>query len=168
MKNFLLPFFLSSLLLASTSSFAQTARAELVQRIAVAQGLEEMFEQQLAAQQESMKSYASKLFQQAVSDAGGQANAQQTAAFERFVAKLAVLFSSKEITAAWTAAYGKDLSDQDLKQILKYYQSPIGKKDVSASKAAMIAYSGWINQEAQNRVTPILRSLVQELQATEK
>lgn len=158
---------LSSFLLASSPSFAQNERAALVQKIAAAQGLEEMFEQQIAAQRDSMKSYASKLFEQAITEVGGQPNAKQEAAFERFVAKAAALFSPKEITQAWIGAYGKELSDQELLDVLKYYQSPIGQKDVAATKTAMITYSTWINQESQARVTPLLKAFVLELQAAQ-
>jgi hypothetical protein len=168
MKTIALITLVSSLVFASPASFAQDTRAALVQRIAAAQGLEEMFEQQLAAQRDSMKSYASKLFEQALAESGGQASAKQKAAFERFVAKATTLFSSKEITAAWTAAYGKDLSDQELREVLKYYQSPIGQKDVASSKAAMITYSAWINQESQARSMPLLKTLVQELQPVKR
>lgn len=168
MKSLLRASFLSSILLLSASSFAQETRAELVQKIAAAQGLEEMFEQQISAQRDSFKSYASKIVEQAAAEAGGQINAKQLAAFENFVAKVTTLFSPKEITATWTAAYGKNLSDQELREVLKYYQSPIGKKDVSASKAAMIAFSTWINHETQARVSPLLKTLVQEVRAAQK
>ena len=165
MKHFAIASAFSALLFTSVPSFAQEARAALVQSIAAAQGLEEMFEQQIAAQRDSMKSYDSKLFDQAIAEAGGQSNAKQKAAIDRFVAKATTLFTSKEITAAWTAAYGKNLSDQELREVLQYYQSPIGQKDVGASKTAMVTYSTWINQESQARATPLLKVLVQELQA---
>ena len=156
------------LLIATSSAIAQDERNALVQKIAAAQGLEEMFAQQIAAQRDSTKSYASKLFEQAIAEAGGQPNAKHKAAFERFVAKASTVFSPKEITAAWVGAYGKDLSDQELREVLKYYQSGIGQKDVAASKAAMVTYSTWINQEAQARVAPLLKVFVQELQAAQK
>lgn len=168
MKTFVLASALSILLFATSSALAQDERNGLVQRVAAAQGLEEMFAQQIAAQRDSMKAYASKLFEQAIAEAGGQANAKHKAAFERFITKVSTVFSPKEITEAWVSAYGKDLSDQELQEVLKYYQSPIGQKDVAASKAAMVTYSTWINQESQTRVTPLLKSFVQELQAAQK
>jgi hypothetical protein len=165
MKIFAVISLLSSLLLAQTPAFAQETRAALVQKIAIAQGLEDMFEQQIAAQRDSMKSYASKLFEQAIAETGGQANEQQKAAFERFAAKASTLFTAKEITAKWTAVYGKDLSEKELREVLKYYQSRIGQKDIAANQAAMNAYSHWMGQEFQARTTPLLKTLVQELQA---
>lgn len=153
---------------AISPCFAEETRADVIQKIAASQGLFEMFEQQLEQQKDSMKGYAAKLFEQTTAQTGGQANAKEKAVFERFVAKATALFSATEITRTWTASYGKDLSVQDLQEILKYYDSPIGRKDVAANKTAMISYSTWMNQEAQTRSTALLKELVQELDAARK
>jgi hypothetical protein len=151
--------------LAASPCSAQEARAEVIQKIAASQGLFEMFEQQLVQQRDSMKGYAAKLFEQTTAETGMQPNAKEKAAFERFLAKAPTVFSATEITSMWTANYGKDLSVQELQGILKYYDSPIGRKDVAASKAAMISFSTWMNQEAQVRSTTLIKEMLQELQA---
>ncbi len=168
MKNLLSIYITSILLLVSAPSTAQETRDVLAQEIAAAQGLEEMFEQQISAQRDAVKSYASSLFDQAIVEAGGQSNAKQRATFERFLANVSTLFTSKEITAAWTAAYGKDLSEQELRDVLQYYQSAIGKKDVASSKIAMGTFTTWFTQESEARTTPLLRDLVQEIRAAKQ
>ncbi len=112
-----------------------------------------------------MQSSAYKLFDEAIADAGGQVNPKQKAAFERYLAGVSTLFTAKEITDAWRAAYGKDLSEQELQEVLRYYQSPVGRKDVAASKRAMTTYTTWMTQTSQARSAPLLRTLVQEMQA---
>lgn len=170
MKTNFLPALATAIVIASAaaSASAQDARTALVQKIAAAQGLTEIFDQQLAQQREATKGYASKLFDQAVAAGGGQANQKEKAALESFVSKASDMFSGKEVSAAWVAHYGKDLSLQDLQAILSYYESPVGRKDVAATKSAMPAFSSWMAEEAQSRATSLLKDFVAELQAARK
>jgi hypothetical protein len=162
--------FVAALLIAAAASnaTAQDARTVVVQKIAVAQGLTDLFDQQLAQQREATKGYATKVFEQAVAAGDGTANPKEQAAFEKLVARVGEIFSGKEVTAEWVAHYGKDLSLQDLQAILNYYESPIGRKDVAATKSAMPAFSSWMAQETQNRATALLKDFVAELQAARK
>jgi hypothetical protein len=153
---------------ASLSCHAQDARSELVRKIAASQGLLEMFDQQITQQRESVKGYASDIFQRAVTDSGGQANEKERAAFERFVGKTATIFSASEMEAAWIASYGKDLTVDDLAAILRYYESPIGRKDVAANKLAMVSFSAWASREGRARATALLQGLILDLQEARK
>lgn len=170
MKLNRLAVFATALLVATTGSSvsAQETRTSLVEKIAVAQGLTEIFDQQLTQQREATKEYASKLFDQAITAAGGQANPKEKAALQKLVANAGEMFSGKEISAAWVAHYGKELSVQDLQAILNYYESPIGRKDVAANKLAMPAFSSWMTQESQTRATSLLKDFVAELQAARR
>ena len=170
MKAKVIVAFLVSIVVASaaTNVLAQDGRAVLVQKIAVAQGLIEIFDQQLAQQREATKGYAQKMFEEAVSAGGGQANPKEKAALDKLAVRSGEMFSGREIAAAWVASYGKELSVQDLQAILSYYESPIGRKDVAANKAAMPAFSSWMAKEAQGRTTSLLREFLSELQAARK
>lgn len=150
------------------TAFAQENRQELVQRIAVAQGIQDQFEQQLADQRESLKGYGAKLLGDIVAQSGGEASDAQKAAFDRFVLRCAQMFSGKELAAKWVASYGADLSVSDLREILKHYESPIGKKEVAANKAAMSAFSAWMNSEGQARTGAMIAGLMKDLQLPAK
>ena len=125
---------------------AQDERAGLVLRIANAQGLNEIFEQQLTQQRDSTKVYVQQLYQRIILEAGGQENPKALAAFERFVAKTADIFTAQELSTAWVSVYGSALSIDELKRILSYYESPIGKKDVAAAKLGMQSFGVWAAQ----------------------
>jgi len=144
---------------------AQDARASLVQRIAVAQGLTEMFEQQLSQQREATQAYVKKVYEQIIAQAGGTPNPRELAALERFVARCAELFSAREVVAAWVSHYGQDLSIQDLQEILRYYESPTGRKDARATKAAFPAFSAWMAQQGEARSTALISDFIAELRA---
>lgn len=153
---------------AASSAAAQDARTELARKIAIAQGLTEQFDQQFAQQREAMKEYAEKLLEQSAAAGGGQPNPEEKAAFARLLARSGAMFSGSEITTAWVTRYGQDLSLQDLQAILRYYESPIGRKDVAATKSAMPALVFWMTKEAQARAEPLLKDFVAELQAARK
>ena len=154
------------LLLASPlSTFAQDSRAALVQRIAVAQGLIELFDQQLFQQRDASQAYATKFYRDALSVSGNEPTPREKQAFDRFISRNTAMFSAKEIVDAWVGTYGKELTVQDLGDIAKYYESPIGRKDVGASKAAMPIFTAWLVQETQSRSTSLLQEFIAELRA---
>ena len=150
--------------ISTSSSFAQDTRVELIERISAAQGVTDMFEQQIAQQQKSLQGYGAKLMNDAAAHNGGQPGDQDKAVFERFVGRAAGMFSAKELSAKWIENYGTNLSTDDLGEILKYYESPVGKRDAAASQAAMAAFSEWMANEAQTRTTALVSELLKELQ----
>lgn len=150
--------------ISTSSSFAQDTRVELIDRISAAQGVTDMFEQQIAQQQKSLQGYGAKLINDAVIQNGGQPSDQDKAVFERFVGRAARIFTAKELSAKWVENYGARLSTDDLREILKYYESPVGKRDAAANQAAMAAFSEWMANEAQTRTTALVSELLKELQ----
>lgn len=148
----------------ASSSFAQDTRVELIDRISAAQGVTDMFEQQIAQQQKSLQGYGAKLINDTAALNGGQPSDQDKAVFERFVGRAAQLFSAKELSARWVENYGTKLSTDDLREILRYYESPVGKRDAAASKAAMAVFSEWMANEAQIRTTALVTEMLKELQ----
>ena len=158
---------LASLLLAGSMSSAhsQDNRASLVRQIVVAQGLLELFDQQMVQQREATRSYATRMFQDGVREAGGQSNPKEIAAFERLVSRANSVFTAQEFVDAWSAEYGKELSTSELTEILHYYESPTGRKDVAASKAAMVRFSQWAAQQGQARSASLISDFAAELKA---
>ncbi|MES2611107.1 MAG: DUF2059 domain-containing protein [Pseudomonadota bacterium] len=150
------------------TAFAQETRQELVQKIQVAQGIQDQFEKQLADQREALKGYGAKLLGDIAAQTGGEASARDKAAFDRFLQRCAQMFSGKELAAKWAASYGADLSTDDLREVLAHYESPIGKKEVRANKAAMAAFSAWMNAESQVRTEALIAGLLKDLQPSAK
>jgi hypothetical protein len=161
--NFLAATVTALLITTAGGAMAQSTRAELVQRIAVAQGLTDLIDQQLVQVREVARTNAAKLFDQAV--VAGQANPKELAVLHMFLAKAADLVSANEIAAVWVTHYGQDLSLPELQGILNYYESPIGRKDSAAAKLAMPAFSSWMARELQARLTTMLQNFALDLQA---
>lgn len=167
--RFALHFAAAALLsLSLPTAFAQETRQELVQKIQAVQGIQDQFEKQLADQREALKGYGAKLLGDIAAQSGGEASAKDKAAFDRFLQRCAQMFSGKELAAKWAASYGADLSIEDLREILAHYESPIGKKEVRANKAAMAAFSAWMNAESQTRTDALIGGLLKDLQSPPK
>jgi len=150
--------------LASTSALAQDARTSLIQRIAEAQGLTKLFDQQLVVINEAMRTLAKGVIDRSV-QSGRQPDQKEQAAFKRFESRNANMFSSKEIVAAWTARYGHEMSIQELEEVLRYYESPVGRKDVAANQEAMPGFSNWMARETDSRTTSLAADFIAELKA---
>jgi hypothetical protein len=165
---------LASCLLATLLFFgaghahAQSDKSALIQRIAEAQGLLELIDQQLVQQREVTRAGALKMFEDSVRQVGGEPSDRERQAFERLVSRSSNMFSAKELVAVWVAEYGKDLSVQELNAMLKYYLSPIGRKDVAASKMGMVMFSKWMAEQAQQRTADLISTFASELKAAQQ
>ena len=83
--------------------------------------------------------------------------------FGQYVERCATMFTAKELVSTWAGAYGKGLSDSELKQILAYYRSPLGKKDVQASQVAMASFAKTMLVESEKRVNDSVVQLMSEI-----
>ena len=153
---------LAATLLSASLAFADEQRDELVRRIAIAQGLTDIIDQQQQQGRAALQEYAAKMFNEV---SGGKTTPKQKAAFDKFVARSSEMFSGKEITAAWASQYGRDLSTQDLQDILRYYASPLGQRELASVKAAMPAFMQWMSAESQARGTVLIQEFIAELRA---
>ncbi|XVJ71386.1 MAG: DUF2059 domain-containing protein [Rhizobacter sp.] len=153
----------------AANAMAADTRQDLVLRIAKAQGLTEMFEQQIGQMRDAARANGAELLEQATAASGAEKPTEkERAAFERFSAKAHSMFSAKELVAIWTTHYGAGLSMEDLRQILRYYESPVGKKDVAANKQAMQPFSAWMATEATTRSMNLVREFAADLETIRK
>ena len=158
-----------SFILATANAAAADTRQDLVMRIAEAQGLTALFEQQIGQMREAARANGAELLKQARAASGSdEPTAKERAAFERFSAKAYSMFSSKELVSIWTKHYGAGLSVEDLRQILRYYQSPVGQKDVAANKQAMQPFSAWMAIEGNTRGGDLIREFMVDLEKAQE
>ena len=146
-------------------SHAQDEKTRLVQRIAAAQGLTEMFEQMIVQQKQLARQNADRLLEEATQQGRTVPTEKVQAALTRLLDRIANIITPDEIVQAWATEYAKELSIQELDGILQYYESPVGRKDVAASKAALWRFTEWCAQRSQERIRPILADFSSELVA---
>ena len=146
----------------------EATRREKITRIVEAQGLDQMFQQQLDQGKASASDIGISIVQKMLAETGapqGQANPRLEQVFQRYMERCAAMFSAKELVDMWSRFYGKDLTESELDQILAYYQSPVGKKDVFASQAAMAGFSKTMNTQGQERLEASISQLMADLKA---
>jgi hypothetical protein len=150
------------LAVAATGAWAQDERQSLVRQILAAQGLEQSFELQMAQARQTFKGYG----EQALARVSGGAppDPRAVAALERFLERSSRTFVVQEYIDQWARHYGAQLSDDELRQVLDYYQSPVGRKDVAATQVAMAAFSSWLSAESRSRTLALMAELGQELE----
>jgi hypothetical protein len=127
-------------LLGTAAAAEPVSREERILELVRATGLAEMLEQS----RDSARSQAGQLSDQMLGDflknaralTAEQSDAVSLAA-RRFAEACAASFDVNDAVAAWGQYYAATLTDQELDEILGYYSSPIGQKDVAASKSAM-------------------------------
>ncbi len=168
MKKLLITF----ALLACTNAHADEAskRAKIA-KLLVAQGLEQMIQQQLDQSTASVSNMGEKAFNSMVGDAAvtnPEAIKRMRVAHETFLAKAATMFTAKEMLDVWSAHYGKDLTEADIDKILAYYTSTIGQKEIAASKMAMTAFGQIFSVESEKRVMKLLDQFKKDMDAAVK
>ncbi len=152
---------------ACTPALANEAqRQETIARIVEAQGLQDMFQQQIDVSRASAVEMGQRTFKKILLEAGvpeGKEDPRLAEIFGRYVERCATMFTAKELVSTWAGAYGKGLSDSELKQILAYYRSPLGKKDVQASQVAMASFAKTMLVESEKRVNDSVVQLMSEI-----
>jgi hypothetical protein len=169
MESKLKSVFVLILFLMAGSSYADdTTRRAIINQIVEAQGLQQMFQGQLDQSKSVAGQYGRDIFNRVMNElAPGQTkpDSKMEAIFSRYLDSCASMWTAKELADAWAKHYGKGLSDQDLDQILAYYLSPAGKKDVAASQYAMVNFTRETQTESIKRMNAATDKLIAELKA---
>jgi len=133
------------LLLAVFSSSLALAegRNATVRQLMEAQGLIPAFEQQLALGREQTRKQGRAILDQLLASMNPSAEFKERfeGAFQEFMAEVETPWSAEEIVAVWARYYGEQFTDDELHRLLDFYQSPLGQKEVVASREAMVKFS---------------------------
>jgi hypothetical protein len=166
---------LSALLIAlffcGTAVADEASRREKIAKIVEAQGLHQMFQQQLDQGKASAADIGKSIVEKMLAESGAapvQKSPKLEQIFLRYMERCAAMFSATELVDTWSRYYGKDLTEGELDQVLAYYQSAVGKKDVLASQAAMIGFGKTMSDEGQIRLNASISQLMADLKGALK
>lgn len=158
--------FLAALLACGVASADEATRQDKIAKIIEAQGLTQLIQQQLDQSKESASEMGKDIAKKLLSESGvadGKQNPKVEQILRRYMERCAAMFSSKELVEIWATFYGKSLSDSELDQVLAYYQSPVGRKDVLATQVAMTGFGQTMNTLGQERMNASIGQLMSEL-----
>lgn len=157
-----------ALLLSTFAQADEASKRAKIAQIVEAQGLQQMFQQQLDQYKVISADLGKNLYRKMLAESGvpeGQEIPKLERVFTKYLEGTATMFSAQELVASWSSFYGKDLSESDLDQILAYYQSAVGKKEVRASQLAMVGFSQAMAIDSQERLNASIGQLMADLKA---
>ena len=72
-------------------------------------------------------------------------------------------FQKEDLARMWAEAYGASFSDDELTQLLAFYQSPLGQKTVASSRSAMPKVMEKMQSELQPRLQPAIQRYTEQV-----
>lgn len=147
------------LLLIMCCSTAYAGREDRIQALMEAQGLLQMLEQQLAYQTVEVARQGKIIEEQFMSvlNPSPEFRSKFGAATQEMMQSLVGVFTAREIVSAWSRFYGEQFTDQEIEDLIKYYTSPLGRKDVASSQAAMVK----LNALTTQKMTPAVQGAIE-------
>ena len=141
-------------LLAACSVADATERSEKIRSLMEAQGLVATFDQQIQAGRAQSKRVADQMLDQLLQGLNPNEEFKHKfrSAVGEFVQQLQPPWSAQQIVDVWSGIYGEQVSDQELDELLAFYRSPLGKKEVAASRTSLPKFNAYF----QERYKPIL------------
>lgn len=119
------------------------ARTDKVETLMKTLGLVEMFEQRIQMSKVRNEQIGKQAIKQILEGLNPPAEMQKkmTKTFLAYMKKVESPWTSDKIVKVWVKYYGANFSEQELDQLIQFYSSPLGKKDVNESKKAMASFS---------------------------
>ncbi|MCK4493389.1 MAG: DUF2059 domain-containing protein [Methylococcales bacterium] len=147
------------LVMYSLHAHADT-RTDKIETLMKTLGLVEMFEQRIERAKVQNEQIGKQAIKQILEGLNPSADMQKklTATFKTYIKKVESPWSSAQIVTVWAKYYGTNFSEEELDELIRFYSSPLGKKDVSESKKAMASFS----QEFQKKGDKIRSTALSE------
>lgn len=136
----------------STSALADS-REEKVQKLMEAQGLVKIFDQSLASSREYGRKQADQMMAQMLSGLNPDETYRRRfqEVMDAFMSDLQPPWGAQEIVQTWGQVFGAKFTDDELDQLIAFYSSSLGQKEVAASRDAMPVFA----QVFRDRYKPI-------------
>lgn len=156
-------------LLLSPMLFAAD-REEQIKTLMQAQGLLATFEQQLALGRQQNREQGQLMLDQFMTNLNPppEYRAQFEAAFDKYLQALSSPWSADELVAVWARHFGGKFTSVELEQLIAFYSSDLGQKEVAASRAALIQFSTHFAEAAKPLVETTFQDFSNDLQAIAK
>lgn len=147
-----------------------TERLDKIRALMEAQGLVATFEQQIQLGREQAEAQVDQLMEQILGTLRPPPEFDQKLkeAASEFMSAMQPPWSATEIVEVWARHYGSQFTDAELDRLVAHYQSPLGQKDVLASREAMIGFSAELNEAYKPTMEAATQAFMERLQQIEK
>lgn len=149
-------------------SLARAAsKSELIQELMRVQGLQEMIEQARIANEAQVQQAAQRMIQELrtqFSSVPEPLMKDLMGAVERFTRNAAGGWTASEAVERWEQLYGAGMSAEDVAKVLEFCKSPVGQKDIAATKAAMPKWGAFFAERGAATMDRAMKAYVAEVQ----
>ena len=162
---------LLALCLACAALSASAAdRASKIRALMEAQGLLQMFDQQMAMGRQQSRQQAQKMLDQFTAnlEMPPDFDARFRDAFDEYMKALESPWGPQELVDVWADRYGRHFTDNELDQLVAFYTSPLGRKEVAASQAALPQFTDHFAELGKPIAEKATQTYIQRLQAAAK
>lgn len=152
-------FFLALSIIFSTQAFADS-KSEKIQELMTALGLVETWTQQIEQGKIYNRKISTQILDQILSELSPDADFQKRfkTAADNFIAKTEAPWSPEKIVEIWASYYGPNFTETELDQLIAFYTSPLGQKDIRVTRDSMEKFSKYFQEAGQ----PILEKATAE------
>ena len=159
--------------IALTALTTFPAVADTTQKVATlmkAQGLLEIWQQQIEMGKVEGKKQADKMLEQFMSQLNPSEEFKKmfNEASNKFITKLQGNWSAEEIVEVWVKYYAPKFTESELDQLIEFYTSEIGQKEVQASKSTLVEFSNHFQKENDVIMKNAVNEYIRDLQVVAK
>lgn len=149
-----------SLLAVSASGADRSAK---IMALMEAQGLLQMWDQQIATGRQQARAQAQQILDQMLASLSPppEFDARFRDAFDEYITNMDIPWAAQDVVDVWAQKYG---ADQELDSLIAYYTSSLGRKDVAATQAAMPEFMDHFTELAKPIADKATQIYVQRLQ----
>lgn len=141
-------------------------RSTKIKALMEAQGLLQMWDQQMVMGRQQARAQAQQVLDQALASLSPppEFDARFRDAFDEYMKNMEAAWTAQDVVNVWAEKYGARFTDQELDGLVAYYTSPLGRKDVAATQAAMPEFMGHFAELSKPIAEKATQSYIQSLQ----
>lgn len=159
------------ILLISMPAFGYAnERESKIETLMKAQGLFTVFKDQIRIGEAQGKQMGIQIMQQLMAkiNPNDQFKLKFKSAYDLLMKKLKAPWGERDTIRVWTDKYGKHFSDDELDQLITFYTSPLGKKEVASSKSALVEFTKHFQKLGQPVFKRALEEYIKEIKIVAK
>lgn len=150
-----------------TLSFQALAdvKAEKIERLMEALGLVETWTQQIEHGKEYNRKVSQQIMDQMLSQLTPNEEFRQKfmAAADSFIKNTESPWTAEKIVSVWAGYYGPNFTEGELDQLIEFYSSALGQKDIQVTRKAMKSFSEYFEEANQPIVQRATHEYVEQL-----
>jgi hypothetical protein len=162
-------YWMFGLLLSCTAVCAGDREAK-IKTLMEAQGLLATFEQQLEMGRKLNQEQAQRMMKQLMSQLNPSPEFQERFknSFDKFIKAVETPWGADVIVEVWGNYFGEKFTDEELDQLIAFYTSELGQKEVLASRESLVQFSHHFAEAGKPIADKAVQAYIKDLQLVAK